>query len=57
MFYVALLTPYRQTKKHGLDFIPPPLKPLPDDSEKLEYKVEAILNHQVMRGKLQYLIL
>ena len=45
VFHTALLTLYRQIKEHRLDFFPPLSEPLPNNSEELEYEVEAILNH------------
>ena len=43
VFHAGLLTPYRETKEHGVNFTKPP--PEIVDSEE-EYKVEAILDHR-----------
>ena len=55
VFHAGLLTPYRETKEHGVNFMKPP----PDivDGEE-EYEVEAIRDHCFHgRGrKLQYLV-
>ena len=55
VFHAGLLTPYRETIEHGVNFTKPPPKIVDRDEE---YEVEAILNHQHHgRGrKLQYLI-
>ena len=55
VFHSSLLTPYKETRKHGAQFRCPPPE-LIDNEE--EYKVEQIINHQHY-GKccqLQYLI-
>ena len=55
VFHSSLLTPYKETRKHGAQFQCPPLE-LIDNEE--EYKVEQIINHWHF-GKccqLQYLI-
>ena len=55
VFHSSLLTPYKETHKHGAQFQHPPLE-LIDNEE--EYEVEQIINHQYYRKhhQLQYLI-
>lgn len=53
VFHASLLTPFKENEIHGENYIRPP----PDVLEgKEEYEVEAILNHRIRRGKLQYLV-
>jgi hypothetical protein len=53
VFHASLLTPYKETEKHGPNFLEPP----PDliDGEE-EWEVEEILRDQQYRRKRQYLI-
>jgi Chromo (CHRromatin Organisation MOdifier) domain len=53
VFHVSLLTPYKETEKHGPNFLEPP----PDliDGEE-EWEVEEILGDWQYRRKRQYLI-
>jgi hypothetical protein len=55
MFHASLLTPYHETKEHGVNYS----RPLPEmvDGEE-EFEVEAIMGHRFFgRGrKLQYLV-
>jgi hypothetical protein len=53
VFHTSLLTPYKETEKHGPNF----LEPLPDliDGEE-EWEVEEILGDQQYRRKKQYLV-
>lgn len=44
VFYASLLMPYEETVQHGPNFLLPPPDIIKD---KEEYKVDAILNHQV----------
>ena len=55
IFHALLLTPYHETKEHGVNYNRPP--PEMVDREE-EYKVEAIMGHRFFgRGcKLQYLV-
>jgi hypothetical protein len=55
VFHAGLLTPYHETKEHGVNFTKPPPE-IVDGNE--EYEVEAVLNHRYHgRGRrLQYLI-
>ena len=55
VFHAGLLTPYRETIEHGVNFTKPPPEVVNGNEE---YKVEAVLNHRHHgRGrKLQYLI-
>ena len=55
VFHAGLLTPYRETIEHGVNFTKPPPEIVDGDEE---YKVEAVSNHcHHGRGrKLQYLI-
>jgi Chromo (CHRromatin Organisation MOdifier) domain len=52
-FHTSLLTPYKETKKHGLNFLE-----LPPDIIKgePEWEVKQILDHQQTWNKTQYLI-
>jgi len=53
VFHASLLTPYKETKKHGPDFLEPP----PDLIDgKEEWEIEKILGHWTYRKKKQYLI-
>jgi len=53
VFHTSLLTPYKETDKHGPNFLEPP----PDliDGEE-EWEIEKILGHRTYRKKKQYLI-
>jgi Chromo (CHRromatin Organisation MOdifier) domain len=53
VFHASLLTPYKETEKHGPNFLEPP----PDliDGEE-EWEVEEILGDQQYRHKKQYLV-
>src|SRR6267142_3048330 len=53
VFHVSLLMPYKETDKHGPNFLEPP----PDliDGEE-EWEIEKILGHRTYRKKKQYLI-
>jgi Chromo (CHRromatin Organisation MOdifier) domain len=53
IFHASLLTPYKETEKHGLNFLEPP----PDliDGEE-EWEVEEILGDRQYRRKKQYLV-
>jgi len=53
VFHASLLTPYKETDKHGLNFLELP----PDliDGEE-EWEIEKILRHRTYRKKKQYLI-
>jgi Chromo (CHRromatin Organisation MOdifier) domain len=55
VFYVSLLTPYKETEEHGDNFAQPPLE-LIEGQEK--YEVEQIINsrHMGRAKKLQYLL-
>ena len=55
IFHASLLTPYRETAEHGVNYTRPPPE-LIEDAE--EYEVEAIVNHRLYGSKrgLQYLI-
>ena len=54
-FYTSLLSPYKEMKQHGANFLEPPPKVI-EGAE--EYEVEAILGYQVYGQwkKKQYLI-
>ena len=55
IFHANLITPYKETELHGLNFTQPP----PDFIDgKPEYKVEKILDKKQKgkRGKMYYLI-
>jgi len=52
VFHSALLTPYRETKEHGPNFIKPP-PDLIDGQE--EYEVEAIIGHRYKGNTIEYL--
>ena len=56
VFHAALLVPYQTTKEHGIDYPRPPPEAVSDSQGGEEHEVEAILNHQMFRGKPQYLI-
>jgi hypothetical protein len=53
VFHASLLTPYKETEKHGPNFLEPP----PDliDGEE-EWEVEEILGDWQYRRKQQYLV-
>jgi len=53
VFHASLLTPYKETDRHGLNFLEPP----PDliNGEE-EWEIEKILGHRTYRKKKQYLI-
>ena len=51
MFYVSLLEPYKKTNDSDV-LAPPPIVVKRED----KYKIEEILNSQIHRGKLQYLV-
>ena len=53
VFHTSLLTPYKETDRHGPNFLEPP----PDliDGEE-EWEIEKILGHRTYRKKKQYLI-
>jgi hypothetical protein len=52
-FHTSLLTPYKETEKHGLNFLELP----PDIIEgEPEWEVEQILDHRHVWNKVQYLI-
>ena len=53
VFHASLLTPYKETEKHGPNFLEPP----PDliDGEE-EWEVEEILRDRQYRRKQQYLV-
>src|SRR6267142_958018 len=53
VFHASLLTPYKETDKHGPNFLEPP----PDliNGEE-EWEIEKILGHRTYRKKKQYLI-
>src|SRR5882672_5062633 len=53
VFHASLLTPYKDTDKHGPNFLEPP----PDliDGEE-EWEIKKILGHRTYRKKKQYLI-
>ena len=55
VFHIDLLTPYRETKMHGENYLRPPPELVNNEEE---YEVEAILDSRVFgRGrKLQYLV-
>ena len=55
VFHASLLTPYRETIEHGVNYTRPP-PDLIEDAE--EYEVETIINHRHFGHKrqLQYLI-
>ena len=55
IFHSSLLTPYRETLKHGAQFQHPPPELI---GNKEEYEVEQIINHRHhgKRCQLQYLI-
>ena len=55
VFHASLLTPYHETKEHGVNYSRPP--PEMVDGEE-EFEVEAIMGHRFFgRGrKLQYLV-
>ena len=55
VFHASLLTPYRETTEHGVNYTRPP-PDLIEDAE--EYEVETIVNHCHFGHKrqLQYLI-
>jgi len=53
VFHTSLLTPYKETDKHGPNF----LEPLPDlINGKEEWEIDMILRHWTYRKKKQYLI-
>ena len=53
VFHVSLLTPYKETKEHGVNFPEPP----PDLVDRQpEWEVEQILGVRCRRNQLQYLI-
>ena len=47
VFHASLLTSYKETSEHGLNFLRPPLDLI--DREE-EYKVEAVLRHRGRPG-------
>jgi len=53
VFHMSLLTPYKETDRHGPNFLEPP----PDliDGEE-EWEIEKILGHRTYQKKKQYLI-
>ena len=53
VFHTSLLTPYKETDRHGPNFLEPP----PDliNGEE-EWEIEKILRHQTYQKKKQYLI-
>ena len=55
IFHASLLTPYRETTEHGVNYTRPP-PDLIEDAE--EYEVETIVNHRHFgcKRQLQYLI-
>src|SRR6267142_1683051 len=53
VFHTSLLMPYKETDKHGPNFLEPP----PDLIDgKEEWEIEKILGHRTYRKKKQYLI-
>ena len=53
VFYASLLSTYRKTAEHGLNFINPP----PEEIEsKEEYEVTKILSHRGSPGCISYLV-
>src|SRR5580692_6656916 len=55
VFHASLLTPYKETAEHGMNYQRPPLEMI-NDAE--EYKVEQVISHRhhERQKKLQYLI-
>ena len=53
MFHANLLTPYKETELHGLNFTQPPLELI---SGEPEYEVEKVIDKRKQGCKLQYLI-
>ena len=53
VFHASLLSTYRETTEHGLNFINPPPKEI---DSKEEYEVAEILSHRGSPGRQSYLI-
>ena len=53
VFHTSLLTPYKETDRHGPNFLEPPLDLI---NGKEEWEIEKILGHQTYWKKKQYLI-
>ena len=54
VFHASLLTPYKETKYHGMNFLEPP--PIEIEGGEPEWEVEKILRDWTYRKKKQYLI-
>jgi hypothetical protein len=52
-FHASLLTLYKETEKHGLNFLEPPTDIL---DSKPEWEVEKLMGHRLYRNEEQYLV-
>ena len=53
VFHASLLSPFRETKEHGFNFVNPPPDIIGGEEE---YEVDAILAHRGSRNRRQYLV-
>jgi len=53
VFHASLLSPYKETPKFGLNFIPQPSELIEGEEE---YEVDTIRAHRGSPGQLQYLV-